>query len=180
MLRDHGISEDQPLIAFHPFSLWAYKEWVPGQGARLIDHIHSTTPARVIVTGAPEERPRASQLVKQCRIPPVNLAGETSLGNLAGILHRCRLFIGVDTAALHLAAAVGTPTIGIFGPSSPVNWAPRGPDHRVVHKRLSCVPCRQKGCDDREISRCLRELTWEEVRPIVDQSLVCPPEEGTA
>jgi heptosyltransferase-3 len=175
-LHEHGIPENQPLIAFHPFSLWSYKEWVPEEWACLIDHIHTTTEAQVIVTGAPEERTRAKRLVDRCRIPPVNLAGETPLADLPGILGCCRLFVGVDTAALHIAAAVGTPTIGIFGPSSPVSWAPRGPHHRVVQHQLPCVPCRDKGCDNREISRCLQELTWNEIRPVVDHVLADMPE----
>ncbi len=175
LLLDSGIAPNRPVMAFHPFSLWSYKEWNPVACARLIDHIHSQTSFQVIITGAPDERHRADQLVQNCVTRPVNLAGLTGIGDLAGVLKHCRLFVGVDTAALHISAAVGTPTIGIFGPSSPISWAPRGDQHRVIQKSLSCVPCRQKGCYNREISRCLQDLSFEEVRPILDNCLQSIP-----
>jgi len=81
----------------------------------------------------------------------------------AALLQRCDLFIGVDSAGLHIAAAVGTPTVSIYGPSAPASWAPRGSSHLVVQKDWPCVPCRRKGCDDSEQCRCLDELTVEEI-----------------
>ena len=171
LFQDHHISPNRPVMAFHPFSLWSYKEWNPDACVRLIDYVQTRTRVQVVITGAPDERQRAMTLVQRCQTSPVNLAGLTGIGDLAGVLNLCQLFVGVDTAALHLSAAVGTPTIAIFGPSSPVSWAPRGRNHRVVQKSLSCVPCRQKGCHNREVSRCLQELTFEEVRPTLDQCL---------
>jgi heptosyltransferase-3 len=125
----------------------------------------------VVVTGSAAERSRAEALTDACRGKAVNLAGRTSIGELAALLSLCRLFVGVDTAALHIAAAVGTPTIGIFGPTSPVSWAPRGALHRIVTKDLPCVPCRQKGCFNQEASRCMDELSFEAVRPVLDCQL---------
>jgi heptosyltransferase-3 len=89
------------------------------------------------------------------------------MGLLPAVLKACALFIGVDSAGMHIAAAVGTPTVSIFGPSAPASWAPRGPEHLVVHRNLSCVPCRQKGCDGKEQSRCLDDLTVAEVMSAV-------------
>jgi ADP-heptose:LPS heptosyltransferase len=73
----------------------------------------------------------------------------------------------VDSAGVHIAAAVGIPTVSIFGPSSISDWAPRGKQHFVVHKDLPCVPCKDKGCQDSEFSRCLEELTFNEVKTVV-------------
>lgn len=158
------VASDRPVIAFHPFSLWKYKEWRMDACARVVDTIQLSYGAAVVITGAPDERDRAEQLVALCQTRPINLAGKTSIGELAAVLSLCRGFIGVDTAALHIAAAVGIPTLGIFGPSSQACWAPRGDRHEVISSILSCVPCRQKGCQNSEISRCLDTLTFDDVQ----------------
>ena len=166
-----GVPDHGPMVAVHPFSLWKYKEWDIAEMARLLDHIQIRYHCNLVVTGAPNERERAVALVGKCRQKPYNLAGETSIGELPAVLQACRLFIGVDTAALHMAAAVGTPTVGIFGPSSWTNWAPRGRDHLMVKKGLACQPCSQKGCEGSEKSRCLEELTAEEVLQMMEKTL---------
>lgn len=163
ILENVGFSSDAPFVVFHPFSLWAYKEWTIAAGASLVDAITEKTGLSVLITGAPEERERAERLVRTCNSHPLNLAGETTVGELPGILKMAACFIGVDTAALHIAAAVGTPTIGLFGPSAAVSWAPRGNGHRVVTADLPCIPCRNKGCDNREYSRCMETLSADSV-----------------
>lgn len=163
LLEDVGHPSDAPFVVFHPFSLWTYKEWTIPMGASLIDSITEKTGLPVLITGAPEERQRAERLVRACSSRPLNLAGNTTVGELAGVLKIAACFIGVDTAALHIAAAVGTPTIGLFGPSAAVSWAPRGNDHRVVTAGLPCIPCRNKGCDDSEYSRCMETLSADSV-----------------
>ena len=75
------------------------------------------------------------------------------------------------SGAPHIAAAVDTPTISIFGPLSSQIWAPRGESHRVIRKDWSCVPCGKKGCQGSEVSRCLDELTVEEVKNTVNDQL---------
>ena len=157
------IPMNRPLLAFHPFSLWKYKEWQVNFCAELIDDVQLRYDVTVVITGSSEERGRADQVVERCRTQPFNLAGKTSIGELSAVLSACRGFIGVDTAALHLAAAVGIPTLGIFGPSPAACWAPRGSQHTVVSKNMPCVPCRRKGCQDSEISQCLDELTLKDI-----------------
>jgi ADP-heptose:LPS heptosyltransferase len=68
---------------------------------------------------------------------------------------------------MHIAAATGIPTVSLFGPSSSTDWAPRGKGHLVVRKDMPCVPCQDKGCEDSGVSRCLDELTLEEVQEAV-------------
>jgi heptosyltransferase-3 len=166
-----NIPLDRPLLAFHPFSLWKYKEWPVHSCVELIDTIQKKYDLTILITGSPDERERAERVVERCRITPFNLAGKTSIGELAAVLSACRGFIGVDTAALHLAAAVGIPTLGIFGPSPTVCWAPRGSQHAVVLKEMPCVPCREKGCGNTEISRCLDELTVAEMQEKLNRFL---------
>lgn len=168
ILRKEKVLPDKLLIALHPFSRWRYKEWPIRNYIRLINHMGSRYKVSILITGSIDERDRISEIAKSSKIDVHNLAGKTSLGELAAILKKCRLLIGIDSAPIHIAAAVGTPTITIFGPSSPINWAPQGKHHYVIYKDLPCVPCRQKGCNNSEVSRCLDELSVEEVIPVVD------------
>ncbi|MBF0510545.1 MAG: glycosyltransferase family 9 protein, partial [Deltaproteobacteria bacterium] len=81
------------------------------------------------------------------------------------------LFFGVDTVAMHLAAAVGTPVVALFGPSGEFNWGPWGEGHRVIKKDWDCRPCGRDGCQGSKKSRCLEELTVAEVIPVLDEYL---------
>ena len=171
IFRKAQIPNHIPLVAVHPFSLWKYKEWNTSEMARLLDHIQAEYHCAVVVTGAPNERERAKDLIETCARQPYNLAGKTTIGELPAVLAACRLFMGVDTAALHMAAAVGVPTVGIFGPSSWTIWAPRGRDHLVVKKDLPCQPCRGKGCNDTEKSLCLNELSAKETFQLMEKML---------
>ncbi len=171
IMKKARIPQNRPLVAVHPFSLWKYKEWRLSEMAALLDRIQSEYNCNLVITGAPDERKRAKDLIGMCNRKPYNLAGQTSIGELPAVFEVCNLFIGVDTAALHIAAAVGIPTVGIFGPSSWTNWAPRGRDHLVVEKGLPCQPCSQKGCEGSEKSRCLTELTAQEIHTMMAKTL---------
>ena len=167
LLKNEGVPSARQIIAVQPFSLWKYKEWGVGKYIQLIDWLISEYNVSIIITGSLDERERADEIIKKCQRNTYNLAGKTSIGTLSAVFKRCRLFIGVDSAGVHIAAAVGLPTVCIFGPSSYIDWAPRGKQHCVVRKDLPCVPCQNKGCQDSELSRCLEELTFEEVRSVV-------------
>ncbi len=166
ILQAEGIPAQLPVVAIQPFSLWRYKEWGTDKLVILVRRILATCRASIAITGSPDERSRAEEIVGRFEpdTPHVyNLAGKTSLGELSALIAACRLFIGLDSAGIHIAAAVGTPTVAIFGPSAPASWAPIGESHAFVQKDLSCVPCRQKGCDGSGVSRCLEDLDVDEV-----------------
>lgn len=163
LLKEEQVEPGSMLIAVQPFSLWRYKEWGQEKYISLINWLIEKQNATVLVTGSVPERQRAEEIVRNCDKRCYNLAGKTSIAMYAALLKKCHLFIGVDSAGLHIAAAVGTPTVSIFGPSSPISWAPRGAHHFVVQKEFDCVPCRQKGCAGSEKSRCISELTVDEV-----------------
>jgi lipopolysaccharide heptosyltransferase II len=165
------IPANRPIIALQPFSIWQYKEWGNAKYIQLIHHITSRFGLPVIITGSPDECVRASAIADACGPHVFSLAGKTSIGMFAALLKSCGLFIGVDSAGMHIAAAVGTRTVSIFGPSSAASWAPRGPLHKVVHGNLPCVPCRQKGCEGTEQSRCLEVLSVDEVMRSVEAQI---------
>jgi heptosyltransferase-3 len=168
LFKDEHIPTDRAVVAIQPFSLWQYKEWGITNYIQLIDRIISEYRVPVIITGSPDERVRAMSISTRFGKNVFNLAGKTTIGMFAAVLKACNLFIGVDSAGMHIAAAVGTPTVTIFGPSSPASWAPRGLQHAVVYKPFSCVPCRMKGCEGKEKSRCLDELSVDEVMSAVN------------
>lgn len=171
-----GLNPLSPFVALQPFSLWAYKQLPEDHYVRLIEFIHCSFGLPVVITGGPGDCVPAQAIHNRCEKGVYNLAGKTTIGEMAALLSRSRLFIGIDSAGLHIAAAVGCPTIGVFGPSSPASWAPRGKGHRVVVPDESCVPCRKKGCEHSEISRCLMELPLEKITAAVVEQLQSNPE----
>lgn len=171
LFEEAALPENKKIVAVQPFSLWQYKEWGKEKYIALIQWLVAEYGVVVIVTGSVVEKDRAEEIVRGCGAGCYNFAGKTSIAMYAALLKNCQFFIGVDSAGLHIAAAVGTPTIGIFGPSSPVSWAPVGRQHLVVQKKMSCVPCREKGCKNGEKSSCLDELTLEEVRAQIETHL---------
>ena len=94
----------------------------------------------------------------RCKAGARSVAGKTTLGELAALLSRSSLHLGVDSAAPHIANAVGTPTVTIFGPSDWRGWAIPDATHRVVCPDDPCVPCHKKGCDHTEVSLCLDNM----------------------
>lgn len=158
-------------ITINPFSRWSYKEWGDSKWAFVINRLWKDRGIPSIIIGSAEERQRAEAIIRHCETRVVNLAGQTTLAELAGVLSLSRLHIGVDSAAPHIAAATGVPTITIYGPSSWFDWAPVGKDHRVILPEMDCVPCHKKGCDGSGQSRCLNELTPEQVIPVICEAL---------
>jgi len=171
LFKAENIKLERPVIAIQPFSLWPYKEWSVNKYVDLIQRISDEYDFSIIITGSPDEREKAHELIKKSGRHVHNFAGKTTIGMLAAVLKICRLFVGGDSAGIHIAAAVGTPTVSIFGPSSSVAWAPRGPKHSIAQKDLPCVHCGQKGCNGSGISRCLEELTLNEVMDAVNFQL---------
>jgi len=163
LLRAAGVPAGKPLVAVQPFSLWRYKEWGLDKTVRLIDHLTGSRDLSVVITGSADERDRGDDILRRCRGDVYNLAGRTEIGVYAALLSICRLFVGMDSAGLHIAAAVGTPTLGIFGPTSANDWAPREGRHQVVYETMPCVPCRRKGCMGSGISRCLEKLSVRDI-----------------
>jgi heptosyltransferase-3 len=171
VMQAAGLPEGAPVVAVHPFSLWSYKEWAPEKWKQVIKHLREKYRVLVAVTGAPEDKTRAAELVNGFRQGVFNLAGKTPLGLFPALLKMCTLVVGVDTAALHIAAAVGTRTVGIFGPSRTAVWAPGEPDHLTAVKSFPCVPCAGKGCENTGRSRCLDELPAREVTILIEKFL---------
>ncbi|WP_319526223.1 glycosyltransferase family 9 protein [uncultured Desulfosarcina sp.] len=162
-LNANEIDPEAPFIVLQPFSLWSYKELHPDKYVDLADRITHSCKVPIVLSGAPNESDRAQAIADRCSGQVINMAGQTTIGELTGLLALATLFIGVDSAGVHIAAATGTPTVSIFGPSAPSSWAPRGDRHIAVQPHRACVPCRRKGCDDSGISQCLDALSVDHI-----------------
>jgi heptosyltransferase-3 len=167
-------ADERPFVTLNPFSRWAYKEWPLERWARVIDWVGTVGGAGTVVVGQASERERAESLARACPGRVLNVAGRTSLAELAALLSRSRLHVGVDSAAPHIAAAVGTPTVTLYGPTDWRDWAPVGERHRVVVSDRACVPCHRKGCEDRGRSLCLEDLSVERIQEAVGSALALP------
>jgi lipopolysaccharide heptosyltransferase II len=130
VLEEWGLDGHFPLVVVHPGGannpgmVMPEKRWPAPKFAALADRLIADLDARVIMVGHGADQPLARQMRLAMRHRPVDLVGQTSLSQLAGLLERCHLYVGNDSAPLHLAAAVGTPVLGFFGPTDPAIYGP--------------------------------------------------------
>lgn len=174
ILDSVGLKANSSMVTFNPFSRWSYKELPEVKWVEVLDWFCGKYNARPVIVGSQDEIEKVERIKEKCKGEVVNLAGRTGLDELAGVLSLSRLHVGVDSAAPHIAAAVGTPTVTIYGPSSWNDWAPIGEKHRIVVQDWECVPCRDKGCNGTERSLCLEELDIEKIK----QAVCSIPESG--
>jgi heptosyltransferase-3 len=168
-LEAHGI---QPggYVHLHPTSRWQFKSWPPEKFAQLIDAL-TARGERVVVSAAPspEERQFVEAVIARTAHHPVNLSGQLSLKGVAALAAMARLFVGVDSAPMHIAAAMGTPVIALFGPSGESEWGPWLVSSRIVSSDIHpCRPCGIDGCGGSKVSDCLVTLPVEKVLQAID------------
>ena len=149
-------------IHMHPGSRWRFKCWPAEQNAQLIDRL-AADGHRIVLTGAPDEVDFIDRILSRTTAKPLNLVGKLTIKELGALIARARLFVGVDSMPMHVAAALGVPTVALFGPSGDREWGPWAVAHRVVTTAHSCRPCGLAGCGDGGISDCLVSL---DVQPV--------------
>ncbi|SDI49401.1 putative lipopolysaccharide heptosyltransferase III [Propionivibrio dicarboxylicus] len=172
LLQEIGISR-QAFIHLHPASRWFFKCWTVDNMAALVDRLHAAGHA-VVLSAAPdaEERRMIEAIQAKVATPAFSFAGQLSLKELAALAARARLFIGVDSAPMHIAAAMGTPVVALFGPSGDKEWGPWGVPHRVVASTSHpCRPCGLDGCAGSKVSDCLVTLPLTQVWQAVEELL---------
>jgi ADP-heptose:LPS heptosyltransferase len=135
-------SQSGPLVGVHVSGGRAIKQWEPERFAEVAKQLSGEYDASIVLTGAPEDAGLIATLatsLRGCRV--IDVSGNVDLPALAAILERLDLLVTGDTGPMHLAGAVGTPVVAIFGPSDPIRYALRGPHDRVVRIDLPCSPC---------------------------------------
>lgn len=145
-LATHQIDREHPLIAIHPGSPIELKRWLPERYAELTDWLIAQKGAQILFVGVKDEIQIITDIQARMRGESINIAGETTLTQLASILHRCNVFIGNDSGPMHLAAAVGTHTIGLYGPGDPIRFGPVGEKCQTIRRKLDCPPCPGTTC----------------------------------
>jgi heptosyltransferase-2/heptosyltransferase-3 len=142
-LRAHGAADGRPLMAIHPGAGAAVKQWPAAAWAEVAARLAAEFGARILLTGGEPERSITAALAVLLPDPPLDASGQTKLDQLAALLERCTLVLGSDSGPLHLAVAVGTPTVHLYGPVSATKFGPWGdPDqHIVLRTDWPCAPC---------------------------------------
>jgi lipopolysaccharide heptosyltransferase I len=153
-------------VVLNPGGGWDTKNWPPERYALLYDQLHRETGLTGVLTWGPGEEPLVDSVVRATAGPkPVKIP--SSLCQLIALLRRARLFVGGDTGPLHLAAACGTPIVGIFGPTDPLRNGPFSPEDIVVSHAVPCGPCYKRICPIRT-KECLGLV---QVREVVEAGL---------
>ena len=165
LLSSAMLEAGRPLVAIHPSASCVSKRWLPDRFAQVADRLITDTHVSVCLVAGDADMACANQVAGLMRHPAVNLAGRLTLGELAALLARSRLLISNDSGPVHIAAAVGTPVVDIFGRNqrglSRLRWGPIGDGHMVLQKDVGCVTCLAHACDIDFL--CLTSLTVEEV-----------------
>jgi heptosyltransferase II len=165
-----GVRNDAVRIAFAPGAAYgSAKCWEPERYAALADRLIAAFDADVILFGAPQESGMAARIAGAMSHRAFNLVGATRVGELPALLSSCRLFIGNDSGAMHLAGAVGIPVIGIFGPTDPEGTRPMTPQFTLIREPVDCSPCFLRKCpiDHRCMTRISVERVLEAARSVL-------------
>jgi heptosyltransferase III len=188
-----GSGRTRPFVVLHPYPKFNYKVW-RRDGWAEVAHWITSRGYRVVLSGGSdsEELAYLGKVVRDMPAGTLNTAGTLSIGASACMVSRAAAFVGTDTALTHVAAALGVPTIALFGPSNPVKWGPwprnhppeSDPWHRYGSQHVgnvtllqgvaSCVPCGLEGCD-RDVSSysdCLLQLSPKKVIAALEASTV--------
>ncbi|MFQ5611321.1 MAG: glycosyltransferase family 9 protein [Anaerolineae bacterium] len=156
-------TQNSKLILIHPGSGAPVKGWRVEAWARLAERLVSEHDARIVLTGGPDEVELCRAVAEQANVAITGLAGQTSFGQLAALQRRAVLVIGPDCGPLKLAAAVGAPTLQLYGPVDPVKFGPWGGEgrHKIVTAGLSCSPCHRLDYPPEELAAhfCVRGLS---------------------
>ncbi|MCX7816202.1 MAG: lipopolysaccharide heptosyltransferase II [Syntrophales bacterium] len=155
-------------VAVNPFALWETKLWSEKKFAELCDRIYQELNRGIVLTGGYNDGPYLASIEKNMTSPVLNLGGKTTLRQLASLYRRADLVVSTDTGPMHIAAAVGTPVVALFGPTDPRRTGPYGTHHRVVRLNIPCSPCFLKKCYNKA---CMSNLDVEPVFNAVSETL---------
>jgi len=176
ILLQEGIQPDRSIIACHVSSNNGQsKRWPIPYWTKLINQLISNENITVVLTGATNDLPLIETIVRRMHEQPVNLAGKTSLIQLAALLQRANLLITGDSGPMHIAAAVGTPLIAIHGPTDPAKSGPVSPHATILQSNIWCSPCytaKGRPADCRFFTtQCMKDITVEQVLRTIHQKL---------
>ncbi len=166
-LQHCGLMPDDPIFCIHPGSGSWVKLWENDRWATVADTLIDQLDASVVFTGGDGERGMVARIINRMGHRACLTAGEFNVQQLAALYERSRVVLGPDSGPLHLAAAVGTPTVTLFGPADPVEFGPWGARDRQIYlaSGIGCRPCRvlDWGDDDPAYHPCVRDISIGQV-----------------
>jgi len=179
-LAEAGLAEGEPFLAVCAHARWETKQWPPERFAEVLNRAGRETATRAVLVGDSAARPLSERVAAAASEPPIDLTGRTTLKELVALVAEARAMLTNDSGPMHVAAAVGTPVLAIFGPTNPVRTGPYGPGfapakpgsavatpgHVVIGGRSDCSPCYRRQCPYAGGPRamcCLMNVTADEV-----------------
>ncbi len=163
LLSQNGVRCDSRWVAMNVSARWPTKRWPVRSFAALVDQLHEMGLGPVVLFGAPNEGESAGEVSRWTVSPPVNLVGQTGIGLLPALLRKAAVLVTNDSGPMHVAAAVGTPVVAMFGPTSPVRTGPYGAGHQVLSAGIPCSPCFSRRCANTNQLECLTAISPTEV-----------------
>ena len=161
-LEENDVQLEKPIIGINPNADWPSKRWIKERFAVVADKLIREYNAQVVFVGSKGEMPLVKEISFLLKSKAFSAAGKTNLRQLAALIERFNLFITNDTGPMHIAAAVKTPVIALFGPVTPLSHRPYGAENItfVIWKNVECSPCGKIYCENH---RCMRLISVEEV-----------------
>ena len=167
LLSDSQIDMAMPIVCIHPGSGMPSKLWQPDKWAQAADQVSQRHNAAIVFTGSSAEKTLIDDIASKMKAKSWSVAGETSASQLAALYRRARAVLGPDSGAMHVAAAVQTPTVTLFGPADPIEFAPWGDrrKHAVITSTIACRPCRILDWrdDSQAYHPCVRDISVSQV-----------------
>ncbi len=160
-----------PRVAVIPSSRWVTKDWTPAGFAAAARRLRDERGARIYLMGGPGDAARCADIARMMGNGAINLAGKTSLVEMGSYLVAMDLLIANDSGPVHMAAAVNTPSLVLFGPTCPERTGPYGDEHRIVQsKPLDCRPCFMRDCPPGH-HRCMADISADQVTSVALEML---------
>jgi ADP-heptose:LPS heptosyltransferase len=168
-LRKHGVSSEKPFVSIHAGAGNIHKQWTTEGFAQVADWL-SAQGFQVIFVGADRDLDKIDATMSLIRHKAYNLGGSLSIGELMALFEMSSLFLGNDSGPMHLAAAMGTPVVALFGPVDERRWRPLAPDSVVLRGQEPCDDCRikRKDCND---FPCINTLEPDKVKKAISELL---------
>ena len=163
LLSRSGVTPEMSWVAMNVSARWPTKRWPAASFAEVADRLQQEGCGAVVMIGGPDERADVAAVSGMMKTPAINLAGATTVGLLPALLSRASLLITNDSGPMHIAAAVGTAVVALFGPTSAVRTGPYGVGHRVLATEISCRPCLSRTCQNPVQLECLTRISHEQV-----------------
>ena len=171
LFESHGLVK-RSVVALNPGASHPVNRWSTRSFASLADKISTKLNVSVIIVGGEGDTPLAHDIDRQSSTHPLILTGKTTLLQLGAILEKSTLLVSGDTGPMHMATAVGTPVIALFGAADPARTGPVGAGNRVIQARdLACVPCRSRSCTANQQMECMERITVDDVYDAVKEML---------